>query len=376
MQAKTGVFRILHTEWSSGWGGQEQRIILECKKAQEFGHDVLIACQPESGILVKAREVGIPVAEVVMRSGFDPRAILQLVQIIRSRQIDIVNTHSGKDTWLGSIAARLSGSRLLIRTRHLSIPISTSPFNFVHRMADGIITTGETIRNELITRNRLPADRIISIATGVSPQRFDPAAIDGSAIRHELGLPLDVPVITMVAVLRSMKRHDIFIEAARILNARFPEARFLIVGDGPGREWVEGMVRDAGLSERVVLTGYRQDVQNLFAASDVAVLTSDRFEGVPQSLSQAMAMGLPIVAAAVGSTGELLLHGETGLMAECGDAASFAEAIGKLLDDAPLRQRLGASARRHVLNNFTADVMFSRTVEFYETLLYRKGIAR
>jgi glycosyltransferase involved in cell wall biosynthesis len=372
MASAVTAYRILHTEWSSGWGGQEQRIILECRKAMERGHEVLIACQPGSGILAKAQDAGIPAVIVVMRSASDLRAILQLVRLIRSRRIDVVNTHSGKDTWLGSIAARLAGARLLVRTRHLSIPISTSPFNFVHRMADGIVTTGEAIRQELITRNRLPADRIISIATGVSISRFDPQAIDVSAVRRELGVPHDAQVVTMVAVLRSMKRHDLFVEAARLLIARFSSAHFLIVGDGPGLEWVEGMVRDAGLQGRITMTGYRQDIERILAATDVVALTSDRFEGVPQSLSQAMAMGLPVVAAPVGSIAELVLNNETGLMATCGDAASFADAIGRLLDDPALRRRIGEAARRHILQSYTDDIMIDRTIAFYDQLLQRR----
>ncbi len=369
-------YRILHTEWSSGWGGQEQRIILECRKAMERGHEVLIACQPGSGILERAQEAGIPTVIVRMRSGYDPQAVLELVRVIRRWKANVVNTHSGKDTWLGSIAARFAGVRLLVRTRHLSVPISTSPFNFVHRMADGIITTGETIRQELITRNRLPAERILSIATGVAIKRFDPQSVDASVVRGELGLPQDAQVVTMVAVLRSMKRHDLFVEAARILGNRFPSAHFLIVGDGPGREWIEGLVRNAGMEDRIIMTGYRQDVEAVMAASDVVVLTSDRNEGVPQSLSQAMAMGRPVVAAPVGSTAELVRDGETGLMATCGDASSFADSIARLLENPDLRRRIGEAARQHILNNYTDDIMIDRTIAFYDQLLRARDESR
>lgn len=362
-------FNILHTEWSNGWGGQEQRIILECRKAMERGHTVLIACQPGSGILARAEETGIPTAIVRMRSGYDPLAILQLAILIRSRKIDVVNTHSGKDTWLGSIAARLAGAHLLVRTRHLSVPLSTSPLNFVHRMADGIVTTGEAIRQELITRNRLPAERILSIATGVSIRRFDPNFADASELRRELRLPDNAQVITMVAVLRSMKRHDLFVQAAEMLKERFPAAYFLIVGDGPGEMRVNELIRNAGMQDRIIMTGYRKDVEAVLALSDVVVLTSDRFEGVPQSLSQAMAMRKPVVAAPVGSTAELVRHEETGMMATCGDASSFADTIARLLEDDNLRQRIGEAARLHILNNYTDDIMIDRTLAFYDRLL-------
>jgi glycosyltransferase involved in cell wall biosynthesis len=243
-------------------------------------------------------------------------------------------------------------------------------------MADGIVTTGETIRNDLITRNKLPAERIISIATGVSIKRFDPQAVDTSALRRDLELPDDSQVVTMVAVLRMMKRPDLFVEAAKMLRDRFPKAYYLIVGEGPGREWISGLVRDSGMAERIIMTGYRQDVEAVFALADVAVLTSDRNEGVPQSLSQAMAMGKPVVAAPVGSTAELVRHEETGLMVACGDASSFAGAIARLLESPDLRRRLGEAARRHVLDNYTDDIMIDRTIAFYDKLLQDRIIPR
>lgn len=367
-------FNILHTEWSFGWGGQEQRIILECCKMMALGHSCLIACQPGSGILIKAREYDIPVEEVVIRGSYDLRAVRDLYRLIKKHRINIVNTHSGKDTWVGSFAARLAGVDLLVRTRHLSVPISTSVFNFVHRMADGIITTGESIRQELITRNRIPSDKVLSIATGVSVQRFDPASADSSAFRTEFGIPVGVPIVTMVAVLRRMKRHDLLLAAARLVLQSNPEARFLIVGDGPIHDVVRDQISEMGLGDRVIMTGYRQDIQNVLALSDVVVLTSDRFEGVPQSLSQAMVMSLPVIASPIGSIPELIMDGKTGLLANTGSAESFAEKITLLLDDHRLRTQLGTAARQHILEGYTDEVMISKTVEFYDYLLRQKRL--
>jgi glycosyltransferase involved in cell wall biosynthesis len=364
LQPAAQKFNILHTEWSLGWGGQEQRIILECRMMMEHGHKCLIVCQPESGILAKARENGIPFEEVVIRSSYDPRAVRDIYRLIRKYGVTVVNTHSGKDTWVGSFAARLAGVDLLVRTRHLSVPISTSIFNFVHKMADGIITTGESIRRELITRNRIPAERVLSIATGVSLKRFDPAKADSSAVRSEFGIPDGAPVVTMVAVLRRMKRHDLLLAAARIVLQSYPETRFLLVGDGPIANAVKDQIAEMGLGSRAIMTGYRQDIQDILALSDVVVLTSDRFEGVPQSLSQAMAMSLPVVASPVGSIPELVIDGKTGLLATIGNAESFAEKITLLLGDQRLRTEIGAAARMHVHEGYTDEVMINKTIGF------------
>jgi glycosyltransferase involved in cell wall biosynthesis len=366
------VYSILHTEWSNGWGGQEQRIILECRKMRELGHKVVIACQPGSGILLKAREFDLPVEEVVMRGSIDPVAVWNLCRVIKKHGINVVSTHSGKDSWPAGFAAKLVGVELLIRTRHLSNPISNSPFNFVYRMTDGIVTTGVAIRDTMIAANGIPPEKIVSIATGVSLDRFQAGRASDRDLKRELGIPAGAPVVTMVAVLRSMKRHDLLVAAAGLLRPEFPEARYLVVGDGPGREWVEGLVREAGLEDRFIMTGYRNDIPELLAISDLFVLTSDRFEGVPQSISQAMAMGRPVVAAPVGSIPELIADGRTGLLAQTGDAASFARAMARLLSDPPLRAALGRAARAHVLEGYTDDIMVQKTLNFYASLIEAK----
>jgi glycosyltransferase involved in cell wall biosynthesis len=369
-------YTVLHTEWSSGWGGQEQRIILESRKMIELGHRVIIACQPGSGIMAKALETGIPVEEVRIRGSFDLRAVLDLYRLIRRERITVVNTHSGKDSWVGGFAAKLAGAPLLIRTRHLSVPVSTNPLNIVYRLPDGIITTGIAIKDTMIATNRIPPGKIISIATGVSLDRFDREQVDGSRLKQQLGLPDDCLVVTMVAVLRSMKRHDLLVKAAGLLRERFPTVRYLLVGEGPGRAGIEKLIEEEGLADRIILTGYRGDIPEILSLSDLVVLTSDRFEGVPQSLSQAMAMARPVVASPVGGIGELVLDGVTGLHAETGSAESYADAIGTLLADAGLRKKLGEAAHEHVIKNYTDTVMINSTVSFYEKLLEIKGMNR
>lgn len=340
------------------------------------GHKVVIACQPGSGILARALEQGIPSEEVVIRGSYDVRAVRDLFRLIRKHRITVVNTHSGKDTWVGSFAARLAGTALLVRTRHLSVPISQNPLNFIHRMSDGIITTGVAIRDRLVRNNGIDPERIVSIATGVPVGRFDPDLHDRPVLKKRFGLSEDSLVVTMVAVLRSMKRHDLFVRAAALLKNSFPKVRFLVVGEGPARESIERLIREEGVEDIVILAGYRQDIPEIFSFSDVAVLTSDRFEGVPQSLSQAMAMGKAVVAAPVGSIPELVQDGVTGLLAETGSAESFAGAIGTLVADEQLRKELGEKARAHIRAAYTDDIMAEKTIAFYRHLLERKAAGR
>ena len=172
----------------------------------------------------------------------------------------------------------------------------------------------------------------------------------------------------MVAVLRSWKRHEIFLKAAARLASTRPELMFLVVGEGPYRPWVEDHVREFGLEDRVIMTGHRTDVPRLLAASDVCALTSESSEGVPQSVLQYQAMARPVAACEAGGIPEIVRHGVTGLLCPVNDAAAVAAAIGRLLDDENLARGLGEAARRQVVERHSLEAMAGTTLAFYEKL--------
>jgi len=344
-----------------------QRIVLECSKLMAMGFRVVIACQPDSPLQKHAREKGIPVEEVRIRGQFDVRAIRDIYRLIRKYRITVVNTHSSRDNWVGSLAAKFAGVPLLVRTRHHPVPISNSSLNFIHKMADGFIATGGAVSNGLITDNRIPAERVISIPTGVSLERFSPG-IDPFPLKRELGIDPEARVVTIVSRLGKTKRHDIFVDAARMIRNEVANVKFLIVGDGMMEESIRKKIAENGLSDVVLMTGHRSDIPEIMASSDVVVLTSDS-EGVPQVLSQAMAMERPVVAAPIGAIPDLIEDGVTGLFAEAGNARSFADKIVRLLSDDGLSRTLGRAGQQHVLNHFTDDIMVDKTINFYHHLL-------
>ncbi len=364
---------IVHTEWSDGFGGQEHRILLECREMMRRGHRVRIACRPEAELFPKAREAGIPVTPLPIRSSADLTAIRTLSTLFRWERVHVVNTHSGKDSWVASIAAKVVGVPLLIRTRHISVPIRRHAFNLVYRWPDGYVTTGEMIREHFLAEG-IPPDRVVSIPTGVDPERFSPA-VDGSGIRKEFGIAQDAFLVSMVGVLRSWKRHDLFLEAMRLLRERGIPVRALVAGEGPQREKTSAAIRGQGLSDTVTMTGYREDVPEILAASDALVLPSDRFEGVPQAILQALAMGRPVVASPIGGIPEVVHAEETGLLCPTGDAAAYAGALLRLAGDPTLGERLGKAGRDLVLARYTVATMCEKTEAFYHGLAAAKGVS-
>ena len=385
---------VLHTESSPGLGGQEIRTLTEAGWIAERGWRVLIAAQPHGRLLPRARALGLAVVAQRMRGAWDPGALFGLVQLIRREQIDVVHTHSSIDGWLGGMAARLTG-RPVLRTRHVSIPIRRG-WNPVYRwLADRVITSGEAIR-QLVIAAGVPPAHVVAIPAGVKLDDFADGE-GGEAALRSLGLaegpspggaapdphvdpirgPSRIrsrgPIIGSVAMFRGSKGHDHLLDAFSRVHARRPDARLLLVGDGGRREWAERLARERGLSEAVVFTGFRTDVPALLAAMDCFVLASTRTEGVPQSLLQAAAAGIPLVASRIGGIPEVVEDGVTGLLVPPEDPAALAAAIEQTLEDPAAAAARARAARKRAEERFSHSVAMTRLLALYDELLGARG---
>ena len=385
---------VLHTESSPGLGGQEIRTLTEAGWIAERGWRVLIAAQPHGRLLPRARELGLAVVAQRMRGAWDPSALLGLVQLIRREQIDVIHTHSSIDGWLGGMAARLTG-RPVLRTRHVSIPIRRG-WNPVYRwLADRVITSGEAIR-QLVIAAGVPPAHVVAIPAGVKLDDFADAE-GGEAALRSLGFaerpspggaapgpdvdpirgPRRIrsrgPIIGSVAMFRGSKGHDHLLDAFSRVHARRPDARLLLVGDGGRREWAERLARERGLSEAVVFTGFRTDVPALLAAMDCFVLASTRTEGVPQSLLQAAAAGIPLVASRIGGIPEVVEDGVTGLLVPPENPAALAAAIEQTLADPAAAAARARAARKRAEERFSHSVAMTRLLALYDELLGARG---
>ncbi len=355
---------VLHTESSPGWGGQEVRNLTEARWLQDLGWRVLLACRPGSGILARAQQAGVPAFALSMRAAWDLSAVLRLVAVIRRERVDIVHTHSSVDAWLGGMAGRLAGIPV-VRSRHVSISIRRRLNPVYTLLVDRVVTSGEAIRR-LVIAGGVPPAKVVPIPAGVDLAEFS-RRDTGDRVRREFGLTR--PVIGSIAMFRGSKGHDLLLEAFQHLRGEFPEARLLLVGDGIRRQWVESLARERGLTGAVTFTGFREDVPDLLGAMDCFVLASTRTEGVPQSLLQAMAAGVPVVASAVGGIPEVIEDGATGLLVPPGDPDALAAGIGAVLKDSESARRRSAAARTLVAEKFSRVRVMERLVALYRELL-------
>jgi glycosyltransferase involved in cell wall biosynthesis len=358
---------VLHTESSPGLGGQEVRTLSEARWIAERGWRVLLAGQPNGRFVERARAAGLKAVDVRMRGPWDLGAVCALQRLIRRERVSIVHTHSSVDGWVGGLAARTAGVPV-VRTRHVSIRIRRRWNPVYSWLADRVITSGEAIRSLVIDAGVDPT-RVVAIPAGVDLGEFPARSDDAVAIRRGLGLSR--PVIGSVAMFRGSKGHAHLLDAFDRLHARHPSARLLLVGDGIRRAWVEGLARDRGLADAVVFAGFRSDVPALLSAMDCFVLASTRTEGVPQSLLQAFAAGVPVVASAIGGIPEVVKDGETGILVPPENAPALALAIESVLGDASNAARRSRAARRLVEERFSHGAAVCRLLALYDDVIGR-----
>lgn len=355
--------KILHTEASTGWGGQEIRILDEAAGFIERGHHVHVAAPKGAPILAAAERRGIP-SHAVSLNRRSTRSLRSLARVISEFQPNVIVTHSSSDSWLASAFHRFIHPRpAIVRLRHISTPVARGPMNrwLYGRVPKRVVTTGEAIRSMLIERLRLNPDHVVSIPTGTDLSRYRPG--EKAAARRVLGLPEDTPIIGIVATLRSWKGHRFLVSAMK--DPRLAGARLVIVGDGPQDGALRQQIRDLDLSGRVTLAGRHDDVVPWLRSFDVFALPSTGNEGVPQALMQAMACELPVVTTPVGAIPELAHDGENALIAPPENAEALAGAIDTLLRDRELGRKLGHAARLKVERNYSKEAMLDAMTEIF-----------
>jgi glycosyltransferase involved in cell wall biosynthesis len=354
--------RIVHTESSLGWGGQEIRILSESQGLIARGHQVRIICPREARIHDEAGRRSVPVTPLPVGRK-NAHGVLAMRGWLMANACDVVNTHSSTDSWLVALAAKaVKVPPAIIRTRHISAAVpDNAPTRWLYqRAAKRIVTTGESIRRALIDVNGFAPDSIISIPTGIDGERFRPG--DRLAARRALTLPENLVLVGIVATLRSWKGHRYLLEAIADLP---PSIGLAVVGDGPQRAALEKQVETLGLRARVWMPGNRDDVLPWLHALDLFALPSYANEGVPQALVQAMMTGLACVTTNAGSIGELAVHEETALVVPGQEVAPLRDALARLSGDEGLRARLGKAAREACLARYGYESMLDRMETVY-----------
>jgi glycosyltransferase involved in cell wall biosynthesis len=294
----------------------------------------------------------------------DLRALVDLVRLMRRERPHVVHTHTAKAGTLGRLAAILARVPVRVHTFHGHVfdgyfsPAKTRLFLAIERAlarrTQRILTVSAHVRDELLALGIGRRDQVTVVPLGLDLDPFSRADEQRGALRRELQLDADTPLVGIVARLVPIKAHEVFLDAAARIAARLPECRFVVVGDGERRAELEEIAARHGIAARVHFLGWRADLARLHADLDVVVLTS-RNEGSPVALIEAMAAGLPVVATSVGGVPDLVQEGAHGHLVAMDDAAALADATVALLGDPERRRAMGRAGRAHVLARHGAD---------------------
>lgn len=334
----------------------------------------LKASEPASELLMQQ---GVPVTHLG-RSKFDPRIVADLVRLARARRARILHVHGYAATDFGRIAARLAGAALVLH-EHFADPRMPGYQALADRLlaplTDRAIAVSGSTRDFLVRQRFVPAERVRLIWNGAPLDEFAPVPRERAlALRRELGLPEDAPVIGVVGRLNAQKGHRYLLDAAPQVMAAVPGLRLLIAGDGDLMDPLRAQAQALGIAAAVVFAGHRSDVPAVLGASDVLCISST-YEGTPLALFEAMASGKAIVSTSVDGCREVLEDGVTGVLVPPRDPAALAAALVRVLQSRELRESLGRCARE-ASARYDVNQCVRQMQELYDELLAERSGVR
>lgn len=373
-----------------------------CAELQRRRHDVIAVIASGDGDLasrldaIGVRHYTIP---LIIAKGLDrarlpfyllklPWAVLKLAWILRRERIDIAHSHifvANLVARFACVLARVPHVTSLASPRHLEAPFTRLIDQFTWKLDDRIVGGCEYATQLSREHLHAPDDRLATVYYGSRPEAFDPAIADRARVRRELGVDDDTPLVGVIAHFYpptrgpqtpaathgiGLKGHDYFLDAARIVTRRFPNARFVLVGSGSnelGEKYRQALIAESqDLGDRVIFTGHRDDLVDTIAALDIAVQCA-LTEGLGGTL-EALMMARPTIATRVGGMPEAVIHEETGLLVEPANANDLANAIERMLANREEAMRFGAAGRAFMLERFTLERTGADYDALYQTL--------
>jgi glycosyltransferase involved in cell wall biosynthesis len=383
--------RVLHVITRLIRGGADENTVstVEGVDHERFDSEILAGCCTEiEGFSSEIRRRTTVLPELVR----DPHplkdlvALVKMVGIIQRGRYDIVHTHTAKAGFLGRVAARIAGVPHVVHTVHGVTfhehvnPLVRRAYVLLEkvgaRLCEVMITVGEDVKQKYLAEAIGRRDQYVTIPSGIDLAPFQ-AARESPADRREaqrraFGFGPEDVVVGVVSRLEPRKGHRFLIDAIARLAPDFPDLKALVVVEGPQRGELEDRVRRAGLAERFVFAGYREDIAQVIATFDVAVLTS-LWEGLPRVLVQYAMLERPTVTFAVEGASEIVEDGRSGYIVEPKNVDELVDRLRRLVVNAPDRLTFGRRARQRVEERWSVDLMVERISRLYEDVDAGRG---
>jgi glycosyltransferase involved in cell wall biosynthesis len=356
--------------------GSVQQMFQAAEGLAARGHRVTVLSRPGEEMQARCRAAGIELVELALRHEADLASAYRLGRILRERRVHVVHTHKGIAHSVALIASYIHRIPCFVVNRGVSFPLTVlTRSKYRSRRVHRVVTVCEAIREVVIRTGRLDPEKVVVVHAGTDLGRFDPATVDGSGVRRELGLDVGTFLVCQIGV-RPWRGWKILVAAMAEVVRVNPAAHLLLVGCESEAARLEVMAEAArhGVAQHVTALGYRSDVPEISAALDVAVDLSTAGLGITGTLREAMAMGKPVVCSRAGGNPELVVDGVTGRLVEPGSAGAAAAAIIGVMGDPALASEWGEAGRRRVERGFSSASRVAKLERLYrEVLAGRSG---
>ena len=362
----------------------------------EEGFEVSLACKAGKNYeFIKSQ--GIEFYDIPVARGYNPFkhlvSIVKLYYLIKRERFDIVHSHTTAASLDGCIAgflARVPVNLYTIHGLHIMENQNLLERGFYHlverikcKLSSFVFTQSEEDRVYAVKNKIVGENKIITIGNGVDIQKFNPSIkeIYRNKIREEFNIPKDSFVLTIIARLSRIKGYEDLFKAVKLISNQVGDDFYLIsVGDvGEDEPYplnkndLIDLLSDDSIKKRVIFTGVRNDVERILASSDVFILPS-YLEGMPRSVIEAMASGLPVIASNIKGSREEVIDGETGILVKTGDIESLATAILKLYNNPKLRELMGRKGRERAEKYFDESKIIEKQLKVIRELLQKQNI--
>jgi glycosyltransferase involved in cell wall biosynthesis len=357
----------LHIDTARSWRGGQNQVLVTVLGLRALGHRTMLVAHPSGELRQRAAE-GLDLVPLAPRAEMDLAAAWRLSRVIRQLRPEIIHAHDPHGVAMAALARSMSTQPhkpRLVASRRVDFHLGRNALSrWKYRQVDRFICASDAIRH-MLESDGIVKSRTVTVHEGIDFEKVQ--AAPSAELHSELWLPHHAPLVGNVAALVPHKGQRYLVDAAAEVVRQVPDARFVIAGQGELQETLAHLIKHHHLDKHVILAGFRPDVLSVHKAFDVFVMSSVT-EGLGTSLLDAMACGKPIVATTAGGIPEVVVNGETGLLAEPRDHRAMANAIVRLLKDAGLRRQMGAAGLVRVRQRFTSEIMVRNTLRVYESL--------
>lgn len=333
-----------------------------------------IACLKHRDELGESLSEDIPVYDHLINHKYDLAVVGRLKKLYQRHRVDaVITVGAGDKMFWGRIAAKLHRVPVVLSALHSTgWPDGVGKLNrMLTRITDGFIAVARQHAEFQVNQERFPQSKVFLIPNGIDTDRFQFDSKKRDQWRSQLAISSTTPIVCIVAALRPEKNHKMFLNAAKLLSTRIPQAKFVIAGDGPLRDDLQAHANALGIAHQTHFLGSVSDVVGVLSMSDLFALTSDN-EASPVSIMEALSCQRPVVAPQVGSIHETVIDGQNGFLIPVGDENAAASCWFQLLTNRELSDSMGQHGRNLVVQDCSLQSMTDGYTNLVETIYHQK----